>query len=314
MHPLNNNNKVSKPRTSPKDTKKRNPLLFELKYSKAEPEPLREILKASAHFSGRGMRNYFFKGLVRVNHRQAHSDTIIKKGDLIQVYGFSENIQSLQPETLPIDIVYEDQHLLVINKPALLPVHPSGRITSGTLANRVAAYFQDNDLKIKVRPVNRLDQGTSGLIIFAKSAVIQEQISLAIRNHQIARIYYAVVQGQPVADAGIINQPIALIRGIRCIAPSGQPAETHYRVVQRFSQAALLELSLQTGRTHQIRIHLQHLGTPIIGDAQYGSKSPFIDRPALHAGKLQFTLAGWTLPELTAPLPKDMAQLLTHLS
>ena len=290
------------------------PLLFELKYSQATPVPLKELLKTSAGLSGRSLRTYFFKGLIRLNRRQAHSEALVKKGDLVQVYPLAENSTALTPEALPIDIVYEDQKLLVINKPALLPVHPSGRITSGTLANRVAAYYEKQGLKIKVRPVNRLDRGTSGLIIFAKSASIQEQLSTAIRNRQIARIYYAVVAGHPPATAGIINQPIALIRGQRCVAASGQPAETHYRVVQRFAQAALLELSLQTGRTHQIRLHLQSLGIPIIGDLQCGSKSSLLSRPALHAGKLQFALPGWELPELITPLPEDMVQLLTRLS
>lgn len=289
------------------------PLLFELKYSQSAPIPLKELLKTTAGISGRSLRTYFFKGLIRLNRRQAHSDALVKKGDLVQVYPLAENTAALIPEALPVDIVYEDQNLLVINKPASLPVHPSGSITSGTLANRVAAYFEKQGLKIKVRPVNRLDRGTSGLIIFAKSASVQEQLSTAIRNHQIARIYYAVVAGQPPADSGIINQPIALIRGQRCVAASGQPSETHYRVVQRFAQTALLELSLQTGRTHQIRIHLQHLGIPIIGDVQYGSKSALINRPALHAGKLQFLLPGWEIPELTTPLPADMVHLLNRL-
>lgn len=294
-------------------SKKDTSLLFETKYTAASPITLQTFLKTTAQISGRSLRQYFFKGLVQVNHRKAHSEAIIKNGDLVQVYNQAEKVDSLRAEALPIDIVYEDQQILVLNKPALLPVHPSGTITGGTLANRVAHYFEKNGLKLKVRPVNRLDHGTSGLIIFAKNASVQEKISLAIQQHQIKRIYYALVEGIPSTDEGIINQPIALIRGIRRVAPSGQSAETHYRIVERFAENALLELSLQTGRTHQIRVHLQHLGTPILGDLRYGTKSASIKRPALHAGKLQFDPTLFALPDLIVPLPDDMQDVIASL-
>lgn len=288
-------------------------LRFEIQYTDPSPRPIREYLRTTAQISGRNLRQYFFKGLILVNRRKAHSEAQVKQGDLIQVFALEENTDALAPEALPIEVVYEDAALLVLNKPAALPVHPSGTLTQGTLANRVAWYFKQQNLKLKVRPVNRLDQGTSGLIIFAKSAAVQENLALALQQHHISRIYYAVVQGAPAVAQGVINQPIALIRGRRQVSATGQPAETHYRVVERFPDAALVELALQTGRTHQIRVHLQYLGIPIIGDSRYGTKSPLIDRPALHAGKLQFNGSLLNLPELTVPMPEDMVRLMEKL-
>jgi 23S rRNA pseudouridine1911/1915/1917 synthase len=292
---------------------KNEPLIFEARFEASAPLALMEYLKTVAGLSGRSLRKYFFKGLIRVNRRPAHSDASIKPGDLVQVYGLAEFTGALIPEALPIEIVYEDQILLVINKPALLPVHPSGSITSGTLANRVAYYFGQRSLKIKVRPVNRLDHGTSGLILFAKSAPGQEKLGRAIQEHRIGRVYYAVVQGRPPSDAGLITAPLAKIRGKRCVSESGQSATTLYRVMATYSQASLLELSLKTGRTHQIRIHLSHLGCPILGDRLYGIPSPFINRPALHAGKLEFDAAEFAVPPLSVPLPEDMRTLVAKL-
>jgi 23S rRNA pseudouridine1911/1915/1917 synthase len=293
--------------------KSKSKLIFETKYTAITPGPLREFLKTAAQLSGRGLRKSFFKGLIKVNGRQAHSEAVVKSGDVVQVYAGAEYTKTLTPEPQSIAIVYENEQLLVLNKPALLPVHPSGKITSGTLANRVAAYFQKQNLKIKVRPVNRLDYGTSGLIIFAKNAAVQAQLSQAIQQHQVKRIYYALVQGTPAPKAGSITAPIGETRGQRGVVNGGRTAATAYRTLRQFNDAAWLELELQTGRTHQIRIHLSHIGCPIVGDPVYGIKSRLINRPALHAGKLIFNTAKFKIPELTAPLPDDLTKLVRKL-
>jgi 23S rRNA pseudouridine1911/1915/1917 synthase len=293
--------------------KKQQTLIFEAHYQEKTSCRLREFLKAAAQLSGRSLRTAFFKGQIKLNRRPAHSEALVKNGDFVQVYGGTEYTKTLAPEPQPIVIIYENKQLLVLNKPALLPVHPSGKITSGTLANRIAAYLQQQHLRIKVRPVNRLDYGTSGLIIFAKSAPVQAQLSQALQEHRIKRIYYALVPGSPHPESGIITAPIGQIRGRRCVAPNGQAAETAYRVIRRFRDASLLELELQTGRTHQIRIHLTHIGCPILGDSTYGVRAAVINRPALHAGKLIFNEAEFKIPELTAPLPEDMEKLINSL-
>jgi len=286
---------------------------LELDYHSTETIAIAEYLKKHSPLSGRSLRKYFFKGLVYRNGKKAHSQVLLKPGDHITVYALNESQPALEPEPLPLDIIYEDHDLIVLNKPPLLAVHPSGSILSGTLANRLAYYFQEKKIKAKIRPVNRLDFGTSGLILFAKSAEVQAKLSKEIQEHRIERIYYAVVQGVPPDEAGVISLPIANLNGNRVIDEGGREAETFYRVIKAWQGYSLLELNLKTGRTHQIRIHLSHIGHPILGDLKYGVKSDFINRPALHAGKLDFQKSEFKIPELTAALPEDMTGLLEAL-
>jgi 23S rRNA pseudouridine1911/1915/1917 synthase len=288
-------------------------ILFQSTFQETTARPLTAFLKDASPISGRSLRKYFFKGLVLVNNRPAHSRAVIKPGDAVTVFEASFEHSALTPEAMPLDIVYEDRNLLVINKPAHLVVHPVKNITSGTLANGVAAYFGQTGLHAKIRPVNRLDAGTSGLIIFAKSGQAQDALSNAIKLQQIKRIYYAIVHGIPNPEAGLIRQSILEHNGKRIVSELGQPAETHFRVVEKLPEAALLELLLKTGRTHQIRVHLSSIGHPILGDSQYGIKNSLIRRPALHAVKLDFSASQFEIPELLAPFPDDFQKLLDTL-
>jgi 23S rRNA pseudouridine1911/1915/1917 synthase len=285
-------------------------ILFQTTFQEPTTQPLIDFLKKSSPISGRSLSKYFFKGRVLLNNRPAHSQANIKLGDTVTVFEIDFEYQALTPETMPLDIVYEDNQMLVINKPAHLVVHPVKDILTGTLANGVAAYFKEIDLPAKVRPVNRLDSGTSGLVIFAKNALTQDALSEAIRRHQILRIYYAVVKGIPGSGHGIIDAPIGANKGRRFVTEHGRPAETHFQIIERFTDACLLELTLKTGRTHQIRVHLNQIHCPIIGDRQYGVISTLITRQALHAGKLNFTAASFPIPELSAPFPADFQKLL----
>jgi 23S rRNA pseudouridine1911/1915/1917 synthase len=288
-------------------------VIFQVTFAEPTAQSLTGFLKQSSPISGRSLSKYFFKGLVFLNNRPAHSKAAIKPGDTVIIYDSDFEYLALTPAAMPLDIVYEDQNLLVINKPAHLVVHPVRNITSGTLANGVAAYFNQTGIHAKVRPVNRLDAGTSGLIIFAKSSGAQDALSEAIKLHQIKRFYYAIVRGVPAREEGIIDRPILERHGRRIISEQGQPAETCYRVIERLKEAAMLELLLKTGRTHQIRVHLSSIGHPILGDSQYGIKNSLIGRPALHAVKLDFGASGFKIPELKAPIPDDFQKLLTEL-
>lgn len=285
-------------------------ICFEGDYHLPESISIADYLKEHSPLSGRSLRKYFFKGLVYRNGKKAHSQTLLKPGDQITVYALIENQVSLEPEPIPIRIIFEDQNLLVIDKPALLAVHPSGNIKSGTLANAVAYYFKKIGLKAKIRPVNRLDYGTSGLIVFAKNAGTQGVLSKEIKEGRIGRIYYTVVAGVLEKDRGIIDLAIDEDNGVRKVSATGKGALTEYLTLKRFNDASLLEVSLQTGRTHQIRIHLSAIGHPIFGDLQYGRKTALINRPALHAGKLVFQNSAFKIPELLAPWPEDFHKLL----
>ncbi|TCL61550.1 23S rRNA pseudouridine1911/1915/1917 synthase [Hydrogenispora ethanolica] len=287
--------------------------IFAATYHETEPRPLQEYLKESAGLSARSLRKYFFKGLILLNGRKAHSQAALRPGDRVAVFPLPEEIGSLIPEPLPLEVVYENDDLLIVNKPAQLTVHPVKGITAGTLANRVAYYFLSRGIHSKVRPVHRLDHGTSGLVIFAKSAPSQAILTQALANHAIGRTYYAVVHGRPQSDSGLIDHPIGVRNGRRMVLPDGQPAKTHYRTLERFQDAALLELELETGRTHQIRVHLRELGHPLLGDPRYGIPTSLIKRPALHAGKISFAGTGLAIPEQRAVWPADFERLLMAL-
>lgn len=289
-------------------------ICFNSEYNLTEAVSIIEFLKKHSPLSGRSLRKYFFKGLVFCNGKKAHSQTILKPGDQIIIYALDEKNTSLEPEPIPIKIIFEDQNLLVINKPAFQAVHPSGNIISGTLSNAVAYYFAQSGIKSKVRPVNRLDYGTSGLIIFAKNAQAQTLLSEEIRRGRIGRIYYAIVNGVVKNDRGTIDLAIGQRKGVRTVTPDGKNALTAYQTLKRFNNASLLEVKLQTGRTHQIRIHLSAIGHPIYGDAQYGIKTSLIKRPALHAGKLVFQNSTFKVPELQAEWPEDFQKLLESLA
>lgn len=286
---------------------------FETTYRDSTAQTIFQFLKMNSPISARSLRKYFFKGLVLINHKKAHSEKVLRSGDRVVVLPMTEEASPIQPEPVPIDIIYQNDDLLIINKPAGMAVHPVKTITSGTLANAVAYYYQANNIRSKVRPVHRLDVGTSGLVLFAKHAASQETLTKGINDHTIQRIYYAMVHGIPGPPTGTIDLPIGEIRRGRGVTANGQPARTHYKTVAQYHDSALLELELETGRTHQIRIHLQALGHPILGDPVYGIKSPYIKRPALHAGKLHFDHSDLPIPTVTAAWPEDFEALIYQL-
>lgn len=183
-------------------------------------------------------------------------------------------------------VLYEDDCLLVVNKPAGMAVHPTAGHLCGTLSDAAAAYLQDQP-GAAFCPVSRLDRYTSGVLCAAKNRFTAQRLSAQLQNGQMHRIYRAVLCGDSLPDEGVVDAPIARVSGVRrAVSPDGQPAVTHWRVLRRGNGRSLVELWLQTGRTHQIRVHMAHAGFPVVGDFLYGTEDP--DRPgfALHAQKL----------------------------
>jgi 23S rRNA pseudouridine1911/1915/1917 synthase len=227
----------------------------------------------------------------------------------------------LSAEAIPLDVVYEDADLLVINKPAGLTVHPAPGHPSGTLVNAVLARVPDlPGIGGTVRPgiVHRLDKDTSGLLVVAKTDEAHRSLSAQLRTRSVGRTYLAVVRGRLRRDAGVIAAPIGRHPAHRtrlAVVLRGREAVTHYEVLERFQNATLLACRLETGRTHQIRVHLTHTGHPILGDPVYGrAPAPEMRRQALHAARLEFThpRTGRRIT-CTAPIPEDMKNLLARL-
>ncbi len=263
---------------------------------------------------------------ILVNQAWAYVSYILQEGDILTVRLIERPIKTekpadtpkIQPVNLPISIVYEDMDILVVNKPAHMPTHPSMKHYDNTLANAAAYHAKKRGEYYPFRCINRLDRDTSGLTIIAKnpysSCVLYEQM----RNRQIRRIYYAVVEGMTDKE-GIINVPIArrpdtiIERTVDFTA--GEHAVTHYKTLAQKDGLSFLKLWLETGRTHQIRVHMSYIGHPLIGDFLYNpkekTKNSQLQRQALHAGNLEFVhpITGQML-RFSTPLPEDILKFL----
>ena len=271
-------------------------------------EYLRQVLLCS----GRRLQKLTRAKGVRLNGKPVFLQKKLQAGDRLQMLALIEDVVNIVPEKGPVDILYEDAHLLILNKPPGLLVHPAGRTSGGTLANFLAYHWQQQNRSLPIRPVHRLDRDTSGCLLFAKSAASQTRLEEQLAAGLLKRTYQALVLGQPQPAAGIIAAAIGphpRQANRRAISKSGEPAITHYRTLDTFSVHSLLELSLETGRTHQIRVHLAHLGHPVLGDGMYGHRSTLIPRQALHAVSVAFRcLSDATVVTVTAPWPDDFRQ------
>lgn len=255
---------------------------------------------------------------ITVNGERKYIDVKVKAGDRVAVRMIEETSDDIMPQPMPLDIIYEDEELLVLNKEAGLIVHPTHGHYTGTIANGVVHYWRERGECFRFRPVHRLDQETSGVLAVAKNPYVHQQISEQMQAHQLKKEYLAIVHGCMADDAGTVNAPIDRnpdAPHLRIVTETGYAAVTHYRVERRFADATLVRLRLETGRTHQIRVHMQHLGHPLLGDKLYGLRGGAtdapIDRHALHACTLGLThpmRKQWM--EFDAPLPADMERCL----
>ncbi|MEX2415673.1 MAG: RluA family pseudouridine synthase [Paenibacillaceae bacterium] len=212
-------------------------------------------------------------------------------GDRLRLRFFPMRELGFTPEWMPIEVLFEDDFCLVVNKPAGIPVHPTVSNGRGSLANAVAAYYEASAQLCAVRHIHRLDEWTSGPVLFAKNAYAQHQLDQDMRDRMIKRVYVAIVQGLPLKKKGCIRAAIGKdrhVNGKRRVSPTGDDAVTHYEVIETYKEASLLRLILETGRTHQIRVHMSHIGHPILGDEMYGGSSERIQHQALHGESLGF--------------------------
>lgn len=255
---------------------------------------------------------------IKVNGHTARTNCPIHTGDFITInMDFTEESKII-PEPIPLDIVYEDEDFLVVNKPPGMSTHPSRPGGTGTLANAVVYYWQGLGRNTLFRPINRLDKDTSGLVLIGNNQFAHQGIFNQKKGRIMERRYVALVEGAMAKESDRIDQPIARPddkRRRRIVHPDGYPAVTHYQVLDYFPEHTLLSLRLETGRTHQIRVHLSFLGHPVCGDLLYGCASPLIARQALHADRLHFIhpRSGEEII-LEIPLAADIQAAVDHLA
>ena len=282
---------------------------------KEDGQKLYNLLKGPMGLSSRLITRLKQTQGISINGSPARTVDIVHEGDIICASLPEAEDNHILAENIPLSILFEDDALIAVNKPPLMAVHPTSGHQSGTLANGLHGYFSGKGLSLKIRPVNRLDRDTTGVILFAKNPYVQEQLIRQMKENLVEKVYAGVVHGAFDLPSGTINLPIARKPGSlmeRIIDPSGDPSITHYETLQKGEELSLVRFWLETGRTHQIRVHCRAMGHPLIGDWLYSDRpTDKISRQALHACRLSFIHP--LLKErltINAPLPEDMAALL----
>ena len=260
-------------------------------------------------------------GYVTVNDRGAKAGLKLDIGDRLRVIIPPTPPSPLEPEAIPLNIIYEDDDLLVIDKPAGLAVHPAPGHPGHTLVNAILSHFPHlADIGDSLRPgvVHRLDKDTSGVMLVAKNSVAQTALVDQFKARSVVKAYLALVRGRLTPENGIIEAPIGRDprnRKRMAVVTRGREARTEYRVVKYVGDYTLLEVKPETGRTHQIRVHLSAIGYPVAGDKVYGAKSPHLSRQFLHASNLGFHLPSTgEYVEFQSELPPDLAQALNDIA
>lgn len=279
---------------------------------------IKQILKERLFISDRLLTFLKKNSLILYNNDKITNLNILAKlNSTVTVdLNFEEDNSNIVPIKMDLKIIYEDEALLIIDKPAGIPVHPSILHYTNNLSNGVKYYFDSINLKKKIRPVNRLDRNTSGIVIFAKNQYIQECLIHQMQTKEFKKTYLAVVEGHLKKLNGTIDAPITRKENSiieRCVAENGEKSITHYKVLkQNFEKNYdIVECLLETGRTHQIRVHLSYIGHPLIGDTLYGNNSKYISRQALHAYKVEFIHPITNkLTQFTSDVPKDFVSFI----
>jgi 23S rRNA pseudouridine1911/1915/1917 synthase len=266
---------------------------------------------------------------IMLNGERVYISVRVAAGDRVEVRMEEETSTDIVPQDIPLDIIHEDEHLLILNKPTGIIVHPTHGHYMNTLANGVVYYWQQSGQNIRFRPIHRLDQETSGVLAIAKNPYVHQWVSEQMIAQTTKKEYVAIVYGHVIADRGTIDAPIDRnpeSPHLRIVIETGYSSVTHYEVVERYKGVTLVRLWLDTGRTHQIRVHMRSIGHPLIGDKLYFTNlvgeellteypALTLERHALHAEKLGFTHPAtkqWI--EFTARLPADMSHFIEKLT
>ncbi len=280
---------------------------------------IKEVLKSYFSISDRLLTKLKKNNKIYLNNKVTYVNCKIKIEDLISIdLNFNEKSNNIFPTKMNLDILFEDDSFLIINKPFNIPVHPSILHFNNSLSNGVQYYFEENNITTKIRPVNRLDKDTSGIVIFAKNEYIQECLIRQMKNNIFKKEYYAILEGHIQNASQTINAPIARKAGSiieREVNDNGTISITHINLIKNFkvnfNKFSFVHITLETGRTHQIRVHSKYICHPILGDTLYGNPSNLISRQALHAYKVTF-IHPITKKHIIieACLPNDMKSIL----
>ena len=280
---------------------------------------VKQVLKEYFEISDRLLLKLKKNQRIFLNDEKVFVNAPVNINDTILVdLDFKEETENIHPTKMKLDILYEDASLLIINKPFGIPVHPSILHFEDSLSNGVKFYFNSINLYKKIRPVNRLDKDTSGIVIFVKNEYIQEALIRQMKNNTFKKEYLSILEGHLEKPYGTIDTPIARKEGSiieREINSNGEKAVTHYELIKHFTknnkELSLVKFTLETGRTHQIRLHSKYINHPIIGDSLYGSSSDLIPRQALHAYKITFVHPNSKKTIcLETDLPEDMKKII----
>ncbi len=269
------------------------------------------------------MQKAIAEGLVKINGNHTKAGTKVKEGDIIE-YEFPQiTVLSAKAQSIPLDIAYEDEHLLVVNKPAGMVVHPAPGNPENTLVNAVMAHCEGNlsGINSVLRPgiVHRIDKDTSGLLVIAKNDDAHNGLAAQLKVHSMTRVYTCIVRGHFDKPKGTVNAPIGRNKNDRkkmAVTPyNSKNAVTHFEVIEELSGYSLVKCRLETGRTHQIRVHMSHIGHPILGDTVYGGKNNMgVEGQLLHAGVLGFVHPiTEEYMEFSSPLPEHFVKILNKL-
>ncbi|MFC1902775.1 RluA family pseudouridine synthase [Chloroflexota bacterium] len=260
-------------------------------------------------------------GYITVNDQSARAGVKLNTGDRLAVIIPPPAPSPLSPEAIPLNILYEDDDLLVVDKPAGLTVHPAPGHPSHTLVNAILSHFPHlTDISSSLRPgiVHRLDKDTSGVMLVAKNSRAQINLAEQFKARSVVKAYTVLVKGHLTPEDGIIEAPIgrdSRNRKRMAVVERGREAHTQYHVVKYSGDYTLLEVRPETGRTHQIRVHLSAIGYPVVGDPVYGAKSPYLSRQFMHASLLGFKLpSSGEYIEFESELPPDLAQALQNIA
>lgn len=285
---------------------------------------VKQLLKNKLHISERLVKKLKQSGGILLNSVPVHVNEKVSEGDMLEaLIEFDEHNEDIIPEKMDLDIIYEDDCLIAINKPPDMVVHPSVRHFTGTVANGLMHHLLSNGKRTLIRPVSRLDRDTSGIIVFALNPHVQNDLVRQMRCNSYQKEYLGIVHGAFPGSSGTIDLPIERLPGsimLRHVSADGAPSVTHYEVIERYAGCSLLKFRLVTGRTHQIRVHCQASGHPLVGDTlyslpEYENKfAELIQRQALHSSMVSFfhPFSGSPLT-LKASLPDDFLRTLEIL-